>query len=142
MFDDKFQHQNQAGQMPDEVFDYNDRYGIRPQRTWIAYAVAIAIAFGGWVLWSGLHHAQPSISHQLLAFDNKDPRNVVIRYIVTREDPSMSATCILASRDFDKVIVGQITDRIPAGKSILEREVTIASRADAVNAGVTTCYLD
>ena len=133
MSDDNFQG---------ELFDYNDRYGIRPQRTWIAYAVAIAIAFGGWVLWSGLHHAQPSISHQLLAFDNEDPRNVVIRYIVTREDPSMSATCILASRDFDKVIVGQITDRIPAGKSILEREVTIPSRADAVNAGVTTCYLD
>jgi hypothetical protein len=54
----------------------------------------------------------------------------------------MSATCILASRDFDKVIVGQITDHIPASKKILEREVTIASRADAVNAGITTCYLD
>lgn len=133
---------NFQGEKLVDEFDYNDRYGIRPQRTWVAYAIVIAIVGGGWLLWSGLHHAQPAISHQLLAFDNKDPRNVVIRYLVTREDPSMSATCILASRDFDKVIVGQITDHIPAGKKILEREVTIASRADAVNAGITTCYLD
>jgi hypothetical protein len=61
---------------------------------------------------------------------------------VTRENPSQNATCILTARDFDKVIVGQIIDHIPAGTSPLQRVVRIPSRADAVNAGIQSCYLD
>lgn len=133
MSDDNFQ----------DEFDYNDRYGIRPARAWVPYAIVIALVGGIWLTWAGLHHAQPTISYQLLSFNNQDPRNIEIRYIVTRDDPSMSATCILASRDFDKVIVGQITDHIDAGtEASIERTIRIASRADAVNAGITTCYLD
>lgn len=106
------------------------------------YAISFLLIGAVWILWAGLHHAQPTISSELIAFNNQDPRNVEIRYILTREDPTQSATCILAARDFDKVIVGQITDHIPAGKSVLERAVRIPSRADAVNAGIQSCYLD
>ena len=123
-------------------FDYNDRYGIRKERAWVPYAISFLLIGAAWILWAGLHHAQPTVSSELIAFNNQDPRNVEIRYILTREDPTQSATCILAARDFDKVIVGQITDHIPAGKSVLERAVRIPSRADAVNAGIQTCYLD
>jgi hypothetical protein len=123
-------------------FDYNDRYGIRSQRAWLPYAISLLIVGGGWLIWAALHHAQPAISSQLLAFDNKDSRNIEIRYILTREDPSQSATCILTARDINKVIVGQVIDRIPAGSSPIERAVKIPSRADAVNAGIQSCYLD
>lgn len=123
-------------------FDYNDRYGIRPRRAWLPYAIALLISGVVWTVWAGVHQAVPAISSKLLAFDNADKRNIEIRYILTREDPSLPATCILSARDFDKVIVGQIIDRIPASQGVVERAVRIPSRADAVNASVTTCYLD
>ncbi len=123
-------------------FDFNDRYGVRNQRAWVPYALSFLLIGGGWLIWAALHHAEPDISSSLVAFDNTDPRNTEIRFIVTRRDPSAPATCILAARDFDKVIVGQIVDHIPASKGAIERTVTIPSRADAVNAGITTCYLD
>jgi hypothetical protein len=123
-------------------FDFNDRYGVRNQRAWVPYALSFLLIGGGWLIWAALHHAEPDISSSLVAFDNTDPRNTEIRFIVTRSDPSAPATCILAARDFDKVIVGQIVDHIPASGGAIERTVTIPSRADAVNAGITTCYLD
>ena len=123
-------------------FDFNDRYGIRNQRTWLPYAVALLIAGVIWTVWAGLHQAEPRISYKLVAFNNEDPRNIEIRYAVTRRDPSIPATCIIAARDFYKVIVGQVEDRIPATDGPIERIVTIPSRADAVNAGVINCYLD
>ena len=132
--------------MSDEKFqgelDYNDRYGIRTGKPWLPYAISFAVIGVIWLLWSALHHARPAIGSDLIAFSNKDPRNIEIRYIVTREDPSLSGTCILAARDIDKVVVGQITDFIPPGKALIERVVNIPSRGDAVNAGIESCYLN
>jgi hypothetical protein len=125
-----------------DEFDFNDRYGIRPRKAWLPYAVAFLIAGGVWILWAGLHHAEPAISAELVAFNNQDPRNIEIRYIITRRDPSRTAICTLTARDYDKVIVGQISDEIPASKGAIERTVTIPSRADAVNAGVDSCRLN
>ena len=125
-----------------DTFDYNDRYGVRPQRAWVPYALSASLIGGAWLLWAGLHHAEPEISYSLVAFDNTDPRNTEIRYTLNRRDPSALATCIIVARDFDKVVVGQIVDHIPATTGAIEREVTIPSRADAVNAGISTCYLD
>ena len=132
--------------MSDEKFqgelDYNDRYGIRPPRAWLPYAVVLLLSGVIWTIWAGVHQAVPAVSSKLLAFDNTDRRNIEIRYILNRQDPSMPATCILIARDFDKVIVGQIIDRIPPSEGGVERAVTIPSRADAVNASISTCYLD
>jgi len=123
-------------------FDYNDRYGVRNQRAWLPYAISFLIIGGFWIIWAGLHQAEPTISYSLVAFNNQDPRNTEIRYIVSRRDSSMPATCVLAARDIDKVIVGQVDDQVPASKGSIERVVSIPSRADAVNAGVIACYLD
>lgn len=125
-----------------DEFDYNDRYGIRKQRAWLPYALSFLIIGGAWTIWAGIHHAEPIVSADLIAFNNEDPRNTEIRYIVTRRDPSREATCIVTARDFDKVIVGQISDVVPASSGAVERVVTIPSRADAVNAGVTSCRLN
>jgi hypothetical protein len=122
-------------------FDYNDRYGIRPQRAWLPYALALVIVGGVWIIWAGVHHAEPAISANLLAFNNEDPRNIEIRYTITRRDPSREAICTITARDMDKVIVGQISDLISASSGTVERVATIPSRADAVNAGVVSCRL-
>lgn len=125
-----------------DEFDYNDRYGIRKQSAWLPYALSFLIIGGVWIIWAGIHHAEPNVSADLIAFNNQDPRNTEIRYIVTRRDSSREATCIVTARDIDKVIVGQISDLIPASSGAVERVVTIPSRADAVNAGVTSCRLN
>lgn len=132
MTDSKFQ----------DEFDYNDRYGIRKQSAWLPYALSFLLIGGVWIIWAGIHHAEPNVSADLIAFNNQDPRNTEIRYIVTRRDSSREATCIVTARDIDKVIVGQISDVIPASSGAVERVVTIPSRADAVNAGVTSCRLN
>jgi hypothetical protein len=127
---------------PTDTFDFNDRYGVRPERAGVPYALSFAIIGGAWLICAGLHQAEPAISYSLVAFNNEDPRNTEIRYTINRRDPSREATCVIAARDIDKVIVGQIDDQIPASTGAIERTVTIPSRADAVNAGVTTCYLN
>jgi hypothetical protein len=126
-----------------DTFDYNDRYGIKSQRAWVPYAVVLGLLFGTWLMWSALHHARPAISHELIAFDNKNPRNTEIRYTVTRRDSSQSATCVLVARNYDKSIVGQVEDQIPAsGESTIMRITHIPSRDDAVNASVISCTLN
>ena len=123
-------------------FDYNDRYGVSSERAWIPYALSFLLIGGAWILWAGLHHAEPAISYSVIAFDNTDPRNTQLRYSIARRDASQPATCTIAARDIDKVIVGQLDDHIPASDGAVERTVTIPSRADAVNAGITSCRLD
>ena len=123
-------------------FDYNDRYGIRPPKAWLPYALSLLLIGGAWIIWAGIHHAEPAISTDLVAFNNQDPRKIEIRYTVNRRDPSRSATCIITARDINKVIVGQISDHIPASTEAIERIATIPSRGDAVNAGVDSCHLD
>lgn len=128
--------------MSEYYFDYNDRYGIKNQRAWIPTAIILAIIFGGWLLWSAADHARPHISSTLISFSTTDPRNTKIRYTVTRRDASQPAMCVLVARDYDKSVVGQVEDQIPAAaQSTVERTITIPSRADAVNASVVSCYI-
>ena len=126
--------------MSGEEFDFNDRYGIRPRRAWISYAVAFALIGGGWLVWSALDHANPQIRTSLISFNNQNPRKVEVRYSITRRDPSQEITCTLIARDFDVNVVGQIDDVIPAGEKYVERNTTVPTRADAVNAGILSCH--
>jgi hypothetical protein len=122
-------------------FDYNDRYGIRPPKAWVPYALSFLLIGGAWIIWAGIHHAEPDISANLVAFNNQNPRKIEIQYSVTRRDSSKVGTCVITARDINKVIVGQVSDEIPASTGAITRTVTIPSRADAVNAGVDSCFL-
>ena len=122
-------------------FDFNDRYGVRPAHAWIKYAIFFAIIGGGWLLWAGMHHSNPDIRTQLISFSTQDPRNPEIRYSVQRKSASAVITCTLTARDFEKNVVGQIEETIPAGDTYLELTTTIPTRADAVNAGIERCLI-
>jgi hypothetical protein len=120
-------------------FDYNDRYGIKPSKSWVKFAIGFALVGGIWVVWAGLHHAQPLVRSELISFTTQDPRNPVIRYFVQRDKSDDVVTCTLTARDFEKNVVGQVDDTIAAGESYVERNVTVPTRADAVNAGIAGC---
>ena len=122
-----------------DPFDFNDRYGITPARAWIKYAAGFAIVGGAWLLWAGLHQANPALRYELISFSNEDPRNPEIRFLIQRANGATEVQCTLAARDFDKNVVGQIDITIPAGKSYLEPTFVVPTRADAVNVGITRC---
>jgi hypothetical protein len=120
-------------------FDYSDRYGIRPSKAWIRYASLFVLVGGAWIVWAGIHHSNPEIRTELISFITQDPRNPEIRYSVQRASGSDVVICTLTARDFEKNVVGQLDDTIPAGDTYLERTITIPTRADAVNAGIERC---
>ena len=122
-------------------FDFNDRYGVKPARAWIKYAAVFAIVGGGWLLWAGLHHSNPEIRTELISFITQDPRNPEIRYSLQRKSGSDVVVCTLTARDFEKNVVGQIEETIPAGDTYLELTTAIPTRADSVNAGIERCHV-
>jgi hypothetical protein len=122
-------------------FDYNDRYGIKPSRIWIKYATIFTLVGGAWILWAGLHHSNPDLRTQLISFSTDDPRNPEIRYSIQRKSGSDVVVCTLTARDYDKNIVGQIEETIPAGDTYIELTTAIPTRADAVNTGIERCLI-
>jgi hypothetical protein len=120
-------------------FDFNDRYGIKPARAWVKYAAFFALVGGAWLLWAALHHSNPQLRSELISFTIVDPRNPEIRYSIQRRSGSDEIICTLTARDFEKNVVGQIEETIPAGDRYLELTTTIPTRADAVNARIERC---
>jgi hypothetical protein len=120
-------------------FDYNDRYGIKPASRWRPVAVVILSIGLIWLLWAGLHHSRPELTFRLISFNVIDDRNTEIRFEATRRDAGRELTCTLVARDFDKLIVGQIDDVIPAGQGYIDRTTTIPTRNLAATATVLRC---
>ena len=122
-------------------FDFKDRYGIKPAQAWIKYAAFFAIVGGAWLLWAGLHHSNPELRIELISFNTVDARNPEIRFSIQRKSANDVVVCTLTARDYDKNIVGQIEETIPAGDTYLERITTIPTRGDAVNAAIERCHI-
>ena len=47
-------------------FSYEDRYGVRPAKRWVAPAVVIAVIGISWLVWVGLHHSNPDIRFSVI----------------------------------------------------------------------------
>ena len=122
-----------------EPFNYNDRYGLKKGRSWIAVALITAAIGVGWITWAGLHHSNPSIRVLLISFTVDSDRAVSVRYSVDREDPKSATICTVIARDFYKNIVGQIDEEIPAGEPKVELVSVVPTRSQAVNADVSSC---
>jgi hypothetical protein len=120
-------------------FDYNERYGLKKGRSWIAVALITAIIGVGWITWAGLYHSNPAINVQLISFTVDSDREVSIRYSVDRASAEETTICTLIARDFFKDIVGQVDVEIPAGQEKIELVSVIPTRNLAVNADVSTC---
>jgi hypothetical protein len=120
-------------------FDYNDRYGIKPASVWRPVAGVILSIGLIWLIWAGLHHSRPELTFRLISFNVTDDRETEIRFEATRRDVNRELTCTLVARDFDKLIVGQIDDVIPAGQGYIDRTTTIPTRNLAATATVLRC---
>lgn len=122
-----------------EAFDYNDRYGVKQSRSWVAVALITAVVGVGWITWAGLHHSNPVIRTQLISFVVDNDREVSVRFSVDRHSTTATTVCTLIARDYDKNIVGQLDQEIAAGLAKVELVTVVPTRSEAVNADVSSC---
>lgn len=130
-----------ATPQPDETFDYNDRYGITPRKSWVAPAAAFAVLGLSWTLWAALNHSQPELRSTLYSFSVTGDREITMKYSIDRRDPEATVICTLVSIDIDKNIVGQIDDQIVAGQSHVERTIAIPARIAPVSTRIAGCRI-
>ena len=123
----------------EKPFDYEARYGATKATRWPAVALVVAILGIGWLMWSALYHSNPPLRSQLVSFTITDDRSASVRYFIEREDRNQVVVCTLIARDYDKNVVGQIDQEIPAGKSKVELVTDVPTRSKAVNADVSSC---
>lgn len=122
-----------------EPFDYNDRYGVKKGRSWIAVALITAVVGVGWITWAGLHHSNPAIRIQLITFTIDSDRAVSVRYSIDREKADLAIVCTVIARDYDTNIVGQLDQEIAPGQAKVELVSVVPTRSEAVNADVSSC---
>ena len=65
-----------------QEFSYEDRYGKAGGNRWVAYAFAISIVGLLWIFWAGLHHANPSISSQLISFEVTGEKEISLQRMI------------------------------------------------------------
>jgi hypothetical protein len=118
--------------------DNSDRYGRRPMR-WKGWAMVLVIVGGGWLIWTGLYHSRPAITSTMISFSIPSDRAISLRYSIDRRHPKVVIICTLVAHDFDKNVVGQIDDSIPAGGAHIEKTTLIPTRSAAVNASISRC---
>jgi len=123
----------------EKPFNYEERYGVAKATRWPAIALVVGIVGIGWLVWSALYHSNPPLRSQLVSFAITDDRSASVRYFIERQDSNQVVVCTLIARDFDKNIVGQIDQEIPAGKSKVELVTNVPTRSQAVNADVSSC---
>lgn len=113
------------------------KQGIKP---WKISAAIVLIVFIPWLIWSAWHHSSPEIRVSLISFQNETATSIEITYLVERDDPSIPLRCTLLARDFDKNVVGELEDYLPASKTrMLTKTTTIPTRIAPVNAAVLEC---
>jgi hypothetical protein len=122
-------------------FSYEDRYGVRPTKGWVAPAIFIAAIGISWLVWAGLHHSNPNIRVSVISFTATTDRAMSIRYEVVRKDKDQLVTCTLVARDYDKNVVGQIEDEIGPGLTLVQKITDIPTRSQGVNADVVACRI-
>jgi hypothetical protein len=119
-----------------------ERYGA--PRPWarpltIGLAVVLALAGGAWLLWAGLHHAQPEVSARLRTFRVLDGQTVSATIDLERE-PGTAATCLLEAQASDHFVVGEREVSVPAGpREALTLTYRIETERPATNAVLDGC---
>jgi hypothetical protein len=117
-----------------------DRYGIKERKSWRLIAILVGLIGLPWLFWSAWHHSNPEIRVTLVSFQNEKADSIDITYLVQRRDPSTVLSCTLLARDYDKNVVGEIEDRVPASAdSEVTITTTIPARVTPVNAAVLEC---
>jgi hypothetical protein len=90
----------------------DERYGASSsarRRVVAAVAAVVALAFGGWLAWAARFHADPTVSSELLTWDQVDDHETTAVVRVTFGDGWVDADCTVRAIAEDKTIVGELS---------------------------------
>lgn len=121
------------------ALDMNDRYGLKRSRLRFL-PILIFVSLIGWLFWAGFYHSNPTVTANLLSFKEINEKSMGITFEITRSNPDQAIDCTLTARDLDKIIVGEIVHRIPAGEKNLRVSTEIPTRSHSVTASVVRCF--
>lgn len=118
-----------------------DRYGPprRLSRLGLAALVIVLSSALALLVWSAWEYARTPVRSQVVSFTAIDGRSISVRYQITRPDSSVAIRCTIEAQDYDRRIVGELTDVIAPGLSTLTRTVVVPTRVKAVAAVVESC---
>lgn len=114
-----------------------ERYG-RSGRGIRAAAVIFFAALIAFVAWSGWHYATTTIRTQVISFVGTD-KSMTIRYQLTRRDAQTTVICRITAQDYQRKVVGEITDEIGPGLATMTRYVQVPTLKPAAAGFVGPC---
>ena len=89
-----------------------DRYGAPApwrRRILISACVAVALIFGGWLVWATADSATPDVESELIGFDTVGEHSSTAEIRVSFGSDDVVATCKLRAYAEDHTVVGELT---------------------------------
>lgn len=113
----------------------------RPRAAGVAAIVALAGAFGAWVLWAALGAATPDVRSELQGFTVLGDSQARVSIQATA-DARSPVTCTLEAQDRNREPVGVTRVRIEAGPQATRAATTVVrTRSRAVTVVIVGCRL-
>lgn len=111
-----------------------------PRPVLLSLVGALALVFGGWVLWSAWYHAHPAVVGQVTAFQVLGNDKMAVTLTVDRPDPAVPARCrvIAQALDFQPVAEQQVQVP-PSVHQTVEVRLTLTTLRRATSASVQEC---
>ena len=115
----------------------------RGRRTeWITLAVVLSILLGSWLVWAGVHGANPDVSAQVHGVRVLGEKQIEATIRVQRPDPSRPATCTLLADDEAHRRVGEVVTVVPAAaEKIVDHVVVITTLNRATTVTIASCTI-
>jgi hypothetical protein len=105
----------------------------------VAAVALLAVAFGAWLVWAGLHHANPEVSARVTGFRVADDNTVRVTVQIERA-AGQAVTCLVRAQAADHAIVGEREVVVPAGgDTSLQRTVVVRTERPATTGVLGGC---
>ena len=89
-----------------------DRYGAPApwrRRALVAACVVVALAFGGWLVWTTVDQATPDVTSELVGFDAVDEHTTTAEVRVDFGSDDVVASCKVRALAEDHSVVGELS---------------------------------
>lgn len=111
-----------------------------PRWTWLVIVGVIVAVGAPWLIWSGLHGANPAISAKVVTFDVTSDTTVDVLITVQRPDPTVAGVCTLRAQAVGTDTVGQFDVVVePGTQPLTDFDVTVRTFKPATSASVVGC---
>lgn len=88
------------------------RYGAPSagrRRLLVVVAAVVAVAFLGWLAWATVFHSSPTVSSEMLTWEQVDDHATTVTLRVEYGDGWVDADCTVRAIAEDKTVVGELT---------------------------------